>query len=406
MRWWLIVIASLLMVSAVIAVAVVPLGSHPEHISNPDPPVAEHVAPAPVPDELLPIVEESGPTPPGMVWIPGGTFVMGDRRGAPHKHPEHLDEIPEHRDSQFEHEVTLDGFWMDATEVTNAQFQEFVDETGFVTDSERQRTLEEFAGQIPTDIGPIPADVIALREEMLAPGSFCFNPAFDPSKIDKRQPGWVYAAGIWKVQPGANWRAPEGPGSSIADRMDHPVVHVSWDDAVAYCNWAGQRLPTEAEWEYAARGGLSGKHYPWGDETRPVGDAWPHNIWQGNFPYENKVEDGAQGTSHVRAYAPNGYGLYDMTGNVWEWCSDWYRPDYYVDSPRRNPTGPSESLDPDQTLVPKRVQRGGSFMCSDTYCVGYSVHSRMKGEVTGGTFHTGFRCVVDTTMRKRAMERR
>jgi formylglycine-generating enzyme len=389
MRWGMMIFAGLLMLAAVVAVSVVPMGGARSPANY------QTLAPIPqagaiVADDSPVVIEEPSPAPPGMVWIPGGTFVMGDRRGAPHKHPEHLEEIPEHHDSQYEHEVTLDGFWLDAAEVTNAQFKEFVDATGFMTDSERQRTLEEFAGQVPTDI--------EVPEELLAPGSICFNPAFDPSKIDKHQAGWVYAGGIWKVQPGASWHAPEGPGSTIDDRMDHPVVHISWDDAVAYCNWAGKRLPTEAEWEYAARGGLAGMHYPWGDEAQS-GDTWPHNIWQGNFPYENRIEDGAQGTAAVRSYAPNGYGLYDMTGNVWEWCSDWYRPDYYLDSPRRNPLGPATSLDPMEPTIPKRVQRGGSFMCSDTYCIGYSVHSRMKGEVSSGTFHTGFRCVIDASMR-------
>ena len=404
MRWWLAGLAILLMVSAVIAVAFIPFHDARSQRSDRalqasrgtvdqeapsdsavDPPVPLHEKTVDAFDPPL-VVEQPGPAPPGMVWIPGGTFVMGDRRGAPHKHPEHLDEIPEHRDSQFEHTVALDGFWMGQTEVTNAQFLEFTEATAYVTEAERTRTLDEFEGQIPVGV--------EVPEELLAPGSICFNPAFDPSRVDKRQPGWVYAGGIWKVQPGANWRQPEGPESSIESRMDHPVVHVSWNDALAYCNWAGKRLPTEAEWEYAARGGLDGKHYPWGDDPRP-GDAWPHNIWQGKFPFENKIEDGAQGTSAVRTYSPNGYGLYDMTGNVWEWCTDWYQPDYYTRSPLRNPQGPGESFDPMEPHIPKRVQRGGSFMCSDTYCIGYSVHSRMKGEVNGGAFHTGFRCAKD-----------
>lgn len=388
MRWWMFALALLISLMAIVAAAVVPISLAPDIKLQYYVPPTSKPQPAAAVEEPAPIVEAPGAVPPGMVWIPGGNFIMGDRRGAPHKHPQHLEEIPEHRDSQYEHEVALDGFWMDATEVTNRQFQEFITATGFVTDAERQRTVDEFAGQIP--------EGIEVAQELLAPGSICFNPAFDPSKIDKKQAGWIYAGGIWKVQPGASWHAPEGPGSSITDRLDHPVVHVSWDDAVAYCKWAGKRLPTEAEWEYAARGGLVGKHYPWGDEPRPAGqEKWPHNIWQGNFPYENKLEDGAQATAPVRSYPPNCYGLYDMTGNVWEWCFDWYRPDYYVDAPHRNPHGPDDSFDPQEPMIPKRVQRGGSFMCSDTYCIGYSVHSRMKGEVTSGTFHTGFRCVKD-----------
>lgn len=384
MRWWMSLAAVVLMTAAVVAVAVMPLQPKSGSRTAGSEPVPSR-QPAPL------LVDEPAETPDGMVWIPGGRFVMGDRRGAPDKHPQHLDVIPEHHDSLLEHEVELDGFWMDATEVTNAQFQQFVTATGYVTDAERRRSIEEFAGQIP--------EGLEVPEALLAPGSICFNPAFDPSRVDKRQEGWVYDSGIWKVQPGANWRQPEGPGSSIEGRMDHPVVHVSWDDALAYCRWAGKRLPTEAEWEYAARGGLTGKNYPWGDDPLPQGE-WAHNIWQGDFPFHNSVADGFSGTAPVASFAPNAYGLYDMTGNVWEWCHDWYRPDYYAQSPRRNPRGPSSSLDPLEPHIPKRVQRGGSFMCSDTYCIGYSVHSRMKGEPAGGSFHAGFRCVLDPGMRE------
>jgi formylglycine-generating enzyme len=349
-------------------------------------------APAEVPPRLdgSPLVREApGPTPEGMVWIPGGTFTMGDRQGAPDKHPEHLDEIPEHHDGRYEHEVALDGFWMDATEVTNRQFAAFVEATGYETKAERGYTEDDFAGL---------ADPAGLIEGAFDPSSICFNSNFDPSSVDKSDPAWVYKSGIWSVRKGANWRQPEGEGSDIAERMDHPVVHVSWDDANAYAKWAGKQLPTEAQWEYAARGGRQGDPYPWGHEPRPAG-AWRHNIWQGNFPFENywKADDGGDGylrTSPVKSFPPNGYGLYDLTGNVWEWCADRYRPEAYVYAAYRNPAGPRTSLDPQEPAIPKRVQRGGSFMCSDTYCIGYSVASRMKGDPTTGSFHCGFRCVV------------
>ncbi|MGH2543773.1 MAG: formylglycine-generating enzyme family protein, partial [Ardenticatenaceae bacterium] len=194
------------------------------------------------------------------------------------------------------------------------------------------------------------------------------------------------------------WRRPYGPRSSLAGLDDHPVVHVAYQDVEAYAAWAGKALPTEAEWEYAARGGLEGQAYPWGDEPRP-GGRWPHNIWQGgNFPFKNSGADGHLTTAPVGSYRANGYGLHDVTGNVWEWTADWYRPDYYLRSPKRNPQGPKSSYDPIQEHIPKRVLRGGSFMCSDTYCIGYSVASRMKGDPMSPAFHTGFRCVVSADM--------
>ena len=196
----------------------------------------------------------------------------------------------------------------------------------------------------------------------------------------------------WRYVPGANWRHPEGPDSTIEGRENHPVVHISWVDAKAYADWAGKRLPTEAEWEFAARGGLDRQEYCWGQSLRPDGH-WQSNIWQGNFPNQNTASDGFRTTSQVGKFKPNGYGLFDMSGNVWEWCSDWYRPDTYLHGADKNPTGPQDSFDPAEPGLPKRVQRGGSFMCSDMYCRRYVPAARGKGEVTSAAGHIGFRCV-------------
>jgi formylglycine-generating enzyme len=320
------------------------------------------------------IVEPPGSAPEGMVWIPGGSFEMGAAK------PEFPDEGPVHQ-------VILDGFWMDETEVTNAQFQKFVQATGYKTIAERTPRREDFVGQV-VNIADIP-------EENLVAGSICFNPDVDPKTLRKDHPLWAYQ--VWQYVPGASWQQPDGPESSIADRLDHPVVHVSWDDAMAYCRWAGRRLPTEAEWEYAARGGLAGKVYPWGDDRNPQG-AWVNNIWQGEFPAEHNPADGFERTAPVKTFPPNPYGLYEMSGNVWEWCHDWYQPDYYSRSPQRNPLGPTSSHDPLEPMIPKRVQRGGSFMCSDNYCIAYRVAARMKGDPQSGTFHCGFRTVLAPEM--------
>jgi formylglycine-generating enzyme required for sulfatase activity len=196
----------------------------------------------------------------------------------------------------------------------------------------------------------------------------------------------------WRPTFGASWKHPEGPDSDIRGREKYPVIHVCWTDAAAYAKWAGKRLPTEAEWEYAARGGLDRKKYAWGEDLKP-GDKWQANIWQGRFPMENTAEDGFPSLAPVASFAPNGFGLYDMAGNVWEWCADWYRPNYYAESPRHNPLGPDDSLDPLEPQTPKRVQRGGSFLCSDVYCVRYQMGSRGKGDVNSAYSHVGFRCV-------------
>lgn len=306
----------------------------------------------------------------GMVWIPPGEFVMGTAGQT------------RNRNEQPAHTVNLDGFWMDEHEVTNAEFRKFVDATGYVTTAEKPPDWEEIRKQQPPGTPKPPAD-------KLVPGSVVFTPPPGPVSTDNFYQWWAWT-------PGANWKHPEGPGSDLAGRDDHPVVHVSWDDAAAYAKWAGKRLPTEAEWEYAARGGLAGKRFPWGDDAPTESTRDRANIWQGRFPDLNTEVDGFVRTAPVKKYPPNGYGLHDMAGNVWEWCSDWYRPDEYErrgPGPVVNPTGPDASLDPAEPLVPKRVTRGGSFLCHVTYCESYRPAARRGSAVDTGESHIGFRCV-------------
>ena len=313
-----------------------------------------------------------------MVWIPGGEFTMGTDSdlGWP-------DEKPAHR-------VRVDGFWMDETEVTNAQFRAFVEATGYVTTAEKPPDVEEILRQSPPGTPPPP-------KEKLVPGSLVFQLTAEPVKDMRDYWQW------WHWVPGANWRHPEGPGSSIVGKDDHPVVHVSWDDAVAYAKWAGKRLPTEAEWEFAARGGLENKPYVWGDE-KPTDIKIFANIWQGEFPYRNTARDGFVRTAPVKSFAPNGYGLYDMAGNVWEWCGDLYRADLYRlrahDEVIVNPSGPATAMDPRNPRAASRVQRGGSFLCHDSYCSRYRPSARHGCSPDTGMSHVGFRCV--TTKEQRA----
>jgi formylglycine-generating enzyme required for sulfatase activity len=219
-----------------------------------------------------------------------------------------------------------------------------------------------------------------------------FTPPKQPVPLNNPLAWWTYVGG-------ACWKHPEGPGSDVKGREKHPVVHICYDDAIAYCKWAKKRLPTEAEWEFAARGGLDRQPFPWGKELKPEGK-WVANIWQGKFPHENTALDGYSRTSPVASYPPNGYGLYDVSGNVWEWCEDWYRPDTYSKHRPRNPTGArsrAESFDPLEPNTPKKVQRGGSFLCSDQYCVRYRVAGRGKGDLQSAESHVGFRCVRSHT---------
>lgn len=298
----------------------------------------------------------SDPLSGDMVWIPGGKFTMGSNDGQ-------SDEKPLH-------DVKVDGFWMDKTEVTNEQFARFVEATGYLTVAERK---------------PDPKDFPGVPVENLKAGSITFIAPARVENLDDHMQWWAYT-------PGANWRHPEGPQSDIKGREKHPVVHVCWEDAMAYAKWAGKRLPTEAEWEFAARGGLNHEPFVWGREKVPDGK-WMANIWQGVFPGENTAQDGFKGTAPVGSYPANGYGLLDMAGNVWEWCADWYLPEYYAKSPRKNPQGPDTSHDPNEPGVMKRVTRGGSFMCSDMYCRGYRPSARMKTSPDTGLANTGFRCV-------------
>ena len=309
-----------------------------------------------------------GPAPEGMVWIPGGEFSMGsvDPRSAICGGP---DAMP---DARPIHRVYVDGFWMDATEVRNEQYEKFVNATAYVTVAERTPTKEEFPDAPP---------------ENLVAGSSVFTPTIAPVPLDSHYRWWRY-------EKGANWRHPEGPASDLKGHEKYPVVHIAYDDAVAYAKWSGKRLPTEAEWEFAARGGVGGKLYPWGDELKP-GNKWAANIYEGKFPVQDSGDDGVVGIAPVAQFAVNGYGLFDMSGNVWEWCSDWYRPDTYAERSgvTRNPAGPEFPFDPAEPNEKKRVHRGGSFLCTDQYCTRYMVGTRGKGEVSTGSNHLGFRCV-------------
>jgi formylglycine-generating enzyme required for sulfatase activity len=302
------------------------------------------------------------PKPRGMAFVPGGSFWMG------------CTGCPDMPDAHPVHPVALDAFWMDETPVTNAQFAAFVKATGYKTVAERPLKPEDFPG---------------VPREDLVPGSIVFTQPAGPVSLRNPQAWWRYVKG-------ASWSRPEGPKSHTRGREDHPVVHVAFEDAVAYAEWAGKRLPTEAEFEFAARGGLDRKPFSWGEDLRPAGKLHA-NIWEGRFPSENTLEDGHLGTSPVRAFPANGFGLYDMGGNVWQWTSDWYRPDTYsrraAAGISENPKGPNDSLDPDEPGARKRVQRGGSYLCSDRYCQRYFVGSRGKGEISSGTSNLGFRCV-------------
>jgi formylglycine-generating enzyme required for sulfatase activity len=315
----------------------------------------------------------SGPAPNGMVWIPGGEFSMG--AVDPLGQDANVVGMQATTDSRPIHRVYVDSFWMDKTEVTNQQYAAFVKATGYVTFAEITPRAEDYPGAPP---------------ENLVAGSVIFSPPDHAVPLDNHFLWWAYARG-------ANWRHPDGPESDLKGREQYPVLHVAYEDAEAYAKWAGKRIPTESEWEFAARGGLAGQVYPWGNEFLQDGK-WMANTHQGHFPQEDTQADAYRSAAPVARYPPNGYGLYDVAGNVWEWTSDWYRPDYYAELQNsggvaRNPQGPAESVDPSEPGVQKRVHRGGSYLCTEQYCSRYMVGTRGKGEPMTGTNHLGFRLV-------------
>ena len=310
--------------------------------------------------------------PEGMAWIPGGEFSMGGVNPVGMKDGGH-----EHmNDARPIHRVYVDGFYMDATEVTNAEFANFVKATGYVTVAEQKPTHEEFPD---------------APEESLVAGSVVFAPPAEQVSLNNYLQWWNYVKG-------ADWKHPLGPGSDLKGKENYPVVQISWQDAAAYAKWTGKRLPTEAEWEFAARGGKAGNLYPWGNQLKPDGK-WMANIFEGLFPGRDAANDGFAGIAPVKQFPANAYGLYDIAGNVWEWCSDWYKDDYYQTLAKqgvaKNPQGPSDSYDPAEPNLKKKVQRGGSFLCTDQYCTRYMVGTRGKGEYRSATNHIGFRCVMD-----------
>jgi sulfatase modifying factor 1 len=296
-----------------------------------------------VPDLVAAMPAAAHGTLEGMVLLPGGEPLLGDDSGEGYPGD---GEGPVRR-------VRIDPFWIDTCVVSNADFAEFVAATGYLTEAERFGWSFVFAGLLPQDFPPTRA---------------------------------AAAAPWWRQVAGACWRHPEGPQSRIDDRADHPAVHVSWHDAWAYCRWAGKRLPTEAEWEHAARGGLEGRRYPWGDQLRADG-VHRMNVWQGQFPRLNTAEDGYVGTAPVDAFPPNGYGLYNTTGNVWEWCVDWFSATFHIEGPRDNPVGPPGGQ--------AKVMRGGSYLCHRSYCFRYRVAARSSNTPDTSAGNIGFRCVRD-----------
>jgi formylglycine-generating enzyme required for sulfatase activity len=339
-------------------------------------PVAENTAPTtetPVINTNIVISEEPlGEAPDGMAWVSGGEFIMGS------------DDVSATEAEKPAHRVKVAAFWMDEHEVTNAQFRKFVAATDYITVSERPIDWEEMKKQLPPNT-PKPAD------EVLQPGSLVFTPPNRPVNLQDYSQWWSWVHG-------ADWKHPKGPDSSIEGKDNYPVVHIAYEDATAYAKWAGKRLPTEAEWEFASRGGNKNQPFAWGDELTPD-NTYLANFFQGDFPYSNTNDDGFAAAAPVKTFAPNSYGLYDMIGNVWEWSADFYHINAHAMAAQKDiticPTGPAKSYDPNEPFAEKRVIKGGSFLCSDQYCSNYRPSARMATSTDSGQEHLGFRCVQD-----------
>jgi sulfatase modifying factor 1 len=331
--------------------------------------------------DITGLTKPDGPSPPGMVWVPGGEFAMGG------------DDDKARPDEQPLHQVKVSGFWMDATEITNAQFRKFVEATKYVTVSEKGLDRQAYTSRLREGQPP-------PKDAELVPGSLVFRPP--PTITVQQHNRW------WQFDPAANWQMPLGKGTDIKGKDDHPVLHISWVDAMAYCKWAGKSLPTEAQWERAARGGKDNMPYTWGKEKYPKGKHMA-NIWQGNFPQENLKVDGHVHSAPVKSYPPNDFGLYDMAGNVWEWTSDFYHHEFYQVQKAAgvsvNPLGPATGFDPRYVRnprlrpdAPQYVMRGGSFLSADSYSTDYKPSRRMKAAPQETLMDLGFRCVMSSKM--------
>ncbi len=327
---------------------------------------------------LLKKIPEGIKTPKGMIWIPGGVFYQG---AVPQ------DTMAMHYEKP-RHQVAVNGFFMDTTEVTNTKFKKFIEETGYITIAQREIDWEEMKKQLPPGT-PRPHDSI------MQPGSMIFKKTKLSISNFQDYSQW------WQWTIGANWKHPYGPESSIEGKDDFPVVHIAYEDALAYCKWANRRLPTEAEWEYAARGKNHESIYFWGDDVSKLSSR--ANTWTGEFPVENNKKDGYELQSTVGQYAPNTYGLYDISGNVWEWTSDWYHIDYYKKLALEkdlvvDPKGAQKAYNPSNPYIQEKVIKGGSFLCSVSYCASYRLSAKMGASPDSSTDHIGFRTVVDHTM--------